>query len=117
MGPHWNFMTLDDTPSTGNSTSSDSERATDDVRHEPASDTPISNAIIEAVAAVTEARPEDLCPLYEVIEPDALDQIFAPTGPTGAETTRTGYVVFSYEGCSVCISSDRQVVVTPPEDV
>ena len=110
-------MTLDDTPSSGDSTSSEPERATDDVRHEPASDAPISNAVVEAVAAVTEARPEDLRPLYEVVEPDALDRIFAPTGPAGAETTRTGYVVFSYEGCSVRVYSDRQVVVTPPEEV
>lgn len=106
-------MTPDDT-SSGDSTSSDPERATDDVRHEPASDAPISNAVVEAVAAVIEAKPADLRPLYEVVEPDALDQIF---GPTGAEATRTGYVVFSYEGCSVRVSSDRQVVVTPPEDV
>lgn len=108
-------MTAEDTSSTGDSTSSDSERETYEVRHEPASDAPISNAITEAVATATETEQKDLRPLYEVVEPDALDRIFAPTSSPGSETARDGHVVFSYEGCTVRVTADGRVVVIPDD--
>lgn len=115
MESRCNVMTLGDDPRAGES-SNDFEREPYEVRHEPASDAPVSNAITQAVATVTETEPETLRPLYEVVEPDALDRLFAPTSATDTETTRDGHVVFPYEGCTVRVTADGRVVITPSED-
>ncbi|UPV99138.1 hypothetical protein M0R88_11435 [Halorussus gelatinilyticus] len=109
-------MTPKDTSSAGDSTSGELGEEPYEVRYDPASDTPITSAVTEAVAAVTGTDPRELRPLYEVVEPDALERILGPRSATGAETTCDCRVVFSYEGCSVHIGSDGRVVVRPSED-
>ena len=64
---------------------------------------PTSLAVVEAVAAATNARPEDMPPLFEVVDPDALERIFNQTG--------TGEVAFRYCGRLVRVHADGRIEV------
>ena len=64
---------------------------------------PTSTAVVEAVAAATNARPEDMPPLFDVVDPDALERIFNQTG--------TGVVAFRYCGRLVGVHADGRIVV------
>lgn len=70
-----------------------------------------SEAVVEAVAAVLETDPVDgLEPLYEAVDPDALDSLFEST----AERNRDGGLVsFAYGGVVVTLYADRRIVVAP----
>lgn len=62
-----------------------------------------SKQVIEAVAEATDSVRTELRPLYEVIDPDALDSLF---GSSRARTTAT--VTFRYGGCSVTVHTDGE---------
>ena len=69
----------------------------------------VSESVVEVVAEAEETDPLELTPpLYEVIEPDALDQVFAAT-PT--DERRKGTVTFSYNGYEVTVRGDGDVSV------
>ena len=61
-------------------------------------------AVVEAVAAATDERPEDLEPLYNHVDGDALDQL------TGED--EDVQIRFSYAGCNVVVDGD-EVQVEP----
>lgn len=69
----------------------------------------VSEQIISEVANRTNADPMDLPPLYESIDPDALEALFAPTKSGGI---RFGRVEFPYAGYDVTVEFDGQPVVT-----
>lgn len=56
-------------------------------------------AVVEAVAAATDERPEDLEPLHNYVDGDALDQL------TGG--SKDVQIRFSYEGCNVVVDGDE----------
>jgi hypothetical protein len=65
-----------------------------------------SSSVIAAVADEVGIDPSELPePLYEAVDPDALDSLFAGTdsGP--------GSVTFLYCGCEVTVTSDDEVSV------
>lgn len=64
-----------------------------------------STAIIEAVAAVTDVELTTGPQLYERVNPDALDEMFA--GRDG------GKVTFEYADCQVTVVNDTAVIVDP----
>ena len=66
-----------------------------------------SMAVVNAVASATKSDPIDLPPLYDAIEPDALDALFADTGRFAS--SRSGSVAFEYAGCLVTVSGDGSV--------
>lgn len=75
-----------------------------------------SEAVIRAVAArsacdagAESGKPDltELDPLYEAIEPDALDALFAPLGDRRA----AGAVSFTYCGYRVTVESEESVTV------
>ena len=66
--------------------------------------------IHDAIATRDGADPSDCQPLYEVIDPDALETLFAPTQ---AGTDRHGTVTFEYCGYQVTVDSNRTVTVEP----
>ena len=67
-----------------------------------------SVAVVLAVAAREGVDPTDLSPpLNDVVDPDALDAIFAETDARG------GSLSFTYHGYSVEIHSDGRVHVEP----
>lgn len=75
----------------------------------------VSDGVLAAVSAVSDrtggpatadgiAGPRVLRPLYEVIDPDALDALFGPTA--SGDCRNGGTVTFRYDGCEVTVGDD-----------
>lgn len=79
--------------------------STDDV----AGDAPPSQRVPRKVASVLNVDSLELPPLYESVDPDALDGLFAE--PDGLSGTRTGALSFAYAGCTVFVDGDGSVTV------
>lgn len=78
------------------------------------SETAPSTAVIETIAVATNTVPTEADPLYDVIEPDALDDLFDPAwGPTTPELD----VSFHYQDLEVSVSATGTVTVQPAGDV
>ena len=69
----------------------------------------IAEMVLTAVAEREDTSPTSLDPLYDVIDPDALNGLFAPTN--GGNARASGRVVFSYCGYEVTVTSDGSVRV------
>ena len=73
------------------------------------SETP-SLEIIEQIASLEETDPMALPPLYDAIDPEALDSLSQPSASDGARAGAT--VRFTYCGYDVCIGADGDIVVS-----
>ena len=73
---------------------------------------PISVIIRRAIAERTDTT-QDCEPLYNVIDPDALDALFAPVD---SSINRDGAVSVPYCGYIVTVRSDQTVELTPLTD-
>lgn len=62
---------------------------------------PPSYAVIKTVAEIKDTEPESLEPLYSIIDPDALDQLFQQTNHD--KSSFESGISFSYEGYDVTI--------------
>jgi hypothetical protein len=72
----------------------------------------ISRSVVEAVADAEGVRPEKLRPpLYEVLDPDALERVFH----TSSGRRMDGSVVFEYNGHEVTVFSDGTVTLDADE--
>jgi hypothetical protein len=65
----------------------------------------VSGEVVSAVAAAEGVSPLELTPLASIIDPDALDTLFAPDSMAIEE------VRFSYEGYTVVIDDNREVTL------
>lgn len=65
----------------------------------------ISLRIVEALADATGTDAHDLEPLYNVVDPEALDRLCDPDSSTGVR------VKFEYDGAVVEVGSDGTVAV------
>jgi len=74
-----------------------------------------SEAVVAAVAEATGRDPEHLRPLFEVVDPDALDAVFEGNAARSGESVN-GYVSFEFEWCEVRVGAGGRTVVVPPED-
>ena len=73
----------------------------------------VTEAIIHAVASVTERDLLELRPLFDVLDPDAVEGIF--DRPVTSEPPAAATLTFTYEGCTV--STDGVTVrATPIEE-
>lgn len=71
--------------------------------------TNLSQSVVEAVADAEGVDPLELSPpLYEVIDPDALDRVFAVTPANGR---MDGQLTFLYNGYEVTVCGDGYVTV------
>ena len=68
-----------------------------------------SIAVLEAVSEAKETCATELPPLYEVVDPDALDRIFS-------DRRTSGSVTFQYAGYTVSARSDRTIEIVPAPD-
>lgn len=74
----------------------------------------VSEAVINAVADAKDVSTVDVTPpLYDVIDPDALEAVVASMTRRPGEPT--GRVEFSYSGYEVTVTGDEDVSVTPDE--
>jgi len=76
-------------------------------------DTPASTAVVETVAVARDCEPTELDPLYEVVDPDALDAVVQSSGngPVVGGTT----VTLEVADRSVTVHDGGAVVVRPAE--
>ncbi|AFO55866.1 MULTISPECIES: HalOD1 output domain-containing protein [Natrinema] len=73
---------------------------------DPADERP-SNAVVTAVAVVRDVPPIELSPLYDAVDPDALDAIVEHAQRVGNGGTH--WVWFTYEGVDVGVRSDGEI--------
>lgn len=74
---------------------------------------PVSENVVSAVAATKGMDPMALDPLIDVIDPDALDTLYARNGlGRGRSPDR---IAFNYCGCEVVITGDGSVTVSTIE--
>lgn len=84
------------------------------VRTSTGEESNVSESVIEAIAEAEGTDPVELTPpLYEVIDPDALDRLFAAT-PT--EERMDGRVMFSHERYEITVRGDSHVSVKEREE-
>lgn len=69
-----------------------------------------SEAIVTTVASVTGEEPVELSPLYDAVEPDALDALFEHAGRTDDPGSQT--LTFAYVGYQISVSGDGTIEVT-----
>ena len=74
-------------------------------------DEPISRQVIDAVADVKGVDPLELPPLYDTVDPDALDSLFGGAG-SGAAITELRLEI---AGCEVLVRGSGDVVVVRSE--
>ena len=72
-------------------------------------------AIIETVAAAADSDPEDLEPLYDWVDPDAIDALFEDSSDTPHRSRL--FVSFTYAGYEVTIGEDGVTTAQPHEPV
>lgn len=70
----------------------------------------LAGAVIYLVSVATGNEPETMDPLYDVVDADALENLFR------SREGETGQVEFRYCGCEVTALSGGEVVVSPLED-
>lgn len=68
----------------------------------------VSFAVIEAVSVATGEPPTEIGPLSDAIDPEALNELFAPTFSN--HVREEGRVHFSFEGYSVVVDAGRREV-------
>lgn len=71
-----------------------------------------SQRVITAVAEETGNDLTEVGPLYHVIDPDALDRLFAATH---GNSRSQGYIKFTFAGCNVVVHGSGEVEVTEQE--
>lgn len=70
----------------------------------------VSTRVLEAVADYNGVDPLELRPpLYEIIDPEALEALFAPTA-AGAE--RNGRIEFTYADCRITLAAGAEGTIT-----
>ena len=69
-----------------------------------------SHGVVRAIAAVKGIEPTDVDPLYDFINPDALDPMFDDATETGESDT---CVSFRIDDLEVEVSGDRRITVRP----
>lgn len=67
-------------------------------------DETVSVAVVSAVAALENVRVEDLPPLYDAVDPGALNEL--------VRTLQTGAITFAYTGYLVRVSSDGVIQIS-----
>jgi hypothetical protein len=73
----------------------------------------LSISVVETVGSVTGMEPLEMDPLHEVIDPDALNQLFEDSlGLQHSSSDR--HVQLQYMGCTVTVYANGRMTVSPP---
>lgn len=84
------------------------------ISHDWEGDERVVATIVRAVAIVTNTPPADFDPLFETIDPDALERLF--DGPSGDPARDTSWMSFRFSDCAVQVSATGTIEITPDED-
>jgi len=91
----------------------------DDLTYDPATDSyhfhhdwdaiePLSYTVVQLILALTDEELDSVTPLWESIDPDALDDILRPNRPTNHHHDR---LTFTHERCRVTVKRNGHVSV------
>ncbi len=69
----------------------------------------VTEGVVTAVAATTNTEIHRLPPLYETVNADALNELFADSH--GGKIRTTGRVKFTYHGCEVVVLSNDRIII------
>ena len=73
------------------------------------------STIVSGVVACTDRGVTDLPPLYNVVDPEALEQVF--TSPPGSRRrSNDERIVFTYAGCEIVIDGGDELTVRSHKD-
>ena len=78
------------------------------------SDESASAAVVTALSAVSGDDVTAIEPLYDAVDPDALDQLVTPT--SGVDTLRTGRVTLEHHGYRVVVDASGRGFVYARDD-
>lgn len=70
----------------------------------------VPHVIVDRVAEAVDCAPTELPPLYETVDPDALERVIESNSNVSALLT------FSYYGFTVTVSADRTVTLVPNQE-
>jgi len=73
----------------------------------------VSSAVVRAVSAVENREPCSLQPLADVLDPDALDELFASR--PGGRSRSGGRISFIYSNCRVSMDNGEYLTLQPLE--
>lgn len=68
-----------------------------------------SEAVLDVISAIHDVEPANLTPLYEAIDPDALDSLCSNENLGAYPTVR-----FKYEGLIVTVSASNTITAVEP---
>ncbi|WP_158055913.1 HalOD1 output domain-containing protein [Halorussus halophilus] len=74
---------------------------------------PLSTVVVRLVAAITDTDPLELEPLRDRVDPDALDELFAPT--VDGRPRAVGQVTFPLAGHQVVVSGEGEIEIRRKE--
>ena len=72
----------------------------------------VCETIVNAVSAYLAVDPLELQPIGEVIDPDAVNELFGPTNHLPGTDRSTGYLTFHYSGCEITLFASGQIEVS-----
>lgn len=70
----------------------------------------VTSSVVSAIAALTGTPPTGVRPLYETVDPDALDSVLE-SGSDAAARRPALTVSFRHEGCDVTVRADGRLTV------
>lgn len=73
-----------------------------------------SYAVIESLSAVSGVEPTSLTPLYETLDPTALDALFRPV--SGETPRHHGSISFSHDGYDMTVLAHGEIAIGIPEE-
>lgn len=100
-------------------TDAEGDTSTEEVvlHHDWERDDSVSTTIIEGVAAVTDTPETDLDPpLYEIMDPDALDNLCQPLNDDVLRDG-SGQLTLSLHGCTVTLDWSGRIKIKPPDEL
>ena len=83
------------------------------VKYSPAAEVP-SEVVVMALEAITNRSTDELDPLYDAIDPDALDGLFHSAGTSSLQDGTN--VKFHYNGFGVHVRSSGIITVQPVDE-
>ena len=82
-------------------------------RYDWGSAVPLSTVLVELVAEVTDADPVGLEPLGRVVDPEAMDALFASTRAYPGNHAAGSRLAFRFEGLHVTVEADGVIRLEP----
>lgn len=81
------------------------------MEYEISSNESVSTAVVRVISAIDGRKPESLPPLTDVLDPTALDRLFA--GRASGAPRKGGRVSFIYVNCRVTIDNGEFLTIHP----